>query len=38
MEQLFEKGLKIITKVKKNMKNRLMSLEERLLLKNKTYD
>ncbi|MBL0248528.1 MAG: transposase [Sphingobacteriales bacterium] len=29
----FEKGLKIITKVKKNMKNRLMSLEERLLLK-----
>ncbi|MBK6611859.1 MAG: transposase [Sphingobacteriales bacterium] len=31
----FEKGLKIITKVKKNMKNRLMSLEERLLLKKK---
>ncbi|MBK6611302.1 MAG: hypothetical protein IPN25_08780 [Sphingobacteriales bacterium] len=28
----------MITKVKKNMKNRLMSLEERLLLKKKTYD
>ena len=29
----YERGLKIITKVKKNMKNKLMALQERLLLK-----
>ena len=33
LNHFYEAGLKIVTKVKKNMKNKLMSLEERLLLK-----
>ena len=32
-QDFYEAGLKIVTKVKKNMKNKLMTLEERLLLK-----
>ena len=32
-EQFYEKGIKIITKVRNNMKNKLMPLQDRLLLK-----
>lgn len=32
-DDLFEKGLKLITKIKKNMKNQLMVLEDKLLLR-----
>ena len=32
-EQLFEKGLKLITRIKKNMKNQLMPMADKLLLR-----
>ena len=32
-EQFYEKGIKIVTKIRSNMKNKLMPLRERLLLK-----
>ncbi len=35
-EQLFEQGLKLITNVRKNMKNRLIELEDRILLRQRS--
>lgn len=35
-EELFEKGVKLITQIRKNMKNKLMELEEKLLLRKRS--
>jgi hypothetical protein len=32
-KKLYEKGIKLVTGIKKNMKNKLMILEEKLLLR-----
>ena len=37
-EQLFEKGLKLITRIKKNMKNQLMPMADKLLLRKKSIN
>ena len=37
-EQLFEKGLKLITRITKNIKNQLMPMADKLLLRKKSIN